>query len=883
MDYGLWTIGEKYFLSPSLPTHPFLSPPTLASFADLALALGFGVQQQVAAAGTIASEEIERRGEKKEREKESTRKDRASCFTTTAPSVTDEHDDHLRFQLNDSSWLKEPPHCTERVLRREVSTTPQYSLGSPTADPTNTGKLELPSISQVDPQGPAGVPWYTTQPGHRSLTVSDRLPDIHLSQTGPLNAPLATRPSRGASFDSSSNHSNSAPSLTSSYSSIDTGLGIKTPPSAGSPEASSVLFSKDQPQYFQEAAYSGSMNQSHPYMDNQHPHLTSGPSYAPHQQTSGMSHYQYPTQASTAYAPAQSSYGQYYGGVTSPHPVGHPVSVSMGTQLLPLPTMGATAHPQHSYGAPGGHAQGYSQGNFDTTGQVAPPGVKPRVTATLWEDEGSLCFQVEAKGVCVARREDNHFINGTKLLNVAGMTRGRRDGILKSEKTRHVVKIGPMHLKGVWIPFDRALEFANREKITDLLYPLFVHNIGALLYHPTNSSRTNAVMEAAANRTRRPDKGVQGGIQVGPGTQPAGLHHHHSMSGHMPSSQVGRPIHPERAHTFPTPPTSASSVIGSQSNSYDWNSQNMNGSVQAPQPLAIDTGLSNARSLPNTPVATPPGSSMPNMQPYQAQQPYDSKPVYSAAPQQQSQYATQQQNMARFGQPLSNPYVKSEMPPPSRTAGTSSEGDHPEIKQDPYSQHGTDQVGHGGADEETNHEHDNNDYSNDGNNAYNANRASYNYNTANVLGVLHGESTHLSPEQVSGSPHTNGSGRVTPRNASASQPQWNTGYSTPPRANQASSLYNVNDSRGAVANGHTGVDNYPTSGYSSNAVNGTSMSLKRSREDEDLDYKPRGASGTDIESLKRRRSGRENSIGAMSAYDQSSLTRPGNTIIPRLR
>lgn len=41
-------------------------------------------------------------------------------------------------------------------------------------------------------------------------------------------------------------------------------------------------------------------------------------------------------------------------------------------------------------------------------------------------------------------------INGTKLLNVAGMTRGRRDGILKSEKVRHVVKIGPMHLKGVW-------------------------------------------------------------------------------------------------------------------------------------------------------------------------------------------------------------------------------------------------------------------------------------------------------------------------------------------------------------------------------------------------------------------------------------------------
>lgn len=50
-------------------------------------------------------------------------------------------------------------------------------------------------------------------------------------------------------------------------------------------------------------------------------------------------------------------------------------------------------------------------------------------------------------------------INGTKLLNVAGMTRGRRDGILKSEKLRHVVKIGPMHLKGVWYGTAATLFF----------------------------------------------------------------------------------------------------------------------------------------------------------------------------------------------------------------------------------------------------------------------------------------------------------------------------------------------------------------------------------------------------------------------------------------
>ena len=64
--------------------------------------------------------------------------------------------------------------------------------------------------------------------------------------------------------------------------------------------------------------------------------------------------------------------------------------------------------PGHQPYGPANGAPGHSypsQQPFDTTGQIAPPGMKPRVTATLWEDEGSLCFQVEAKGVCVARRE----------------------------------------------------------------------------------------------------------------------------------------------------------------------------------------------------------------------------------------------------------------------------------------------------------------------------------------------------------------------------------------------------------------------------------------------------------------------------------------------
>ncbi len=125
-----------------------------------------------------------------------------------------------------------------------------------------------------------------------------------------------------------------------------------------------------------------------------------------------------------------------------------------------------------------------------------PSTLRPKITTTFWEDESTICYQVEVNGVSVARREDNNFVNGTKLLNVVGMTRGRRDGLLKSERIRDVVKIGSMNLKGVWIPFNRAAEMANREGVYDALYPLFVPDIKGVLesigiwHNPTNSTGT---------------------------------------------------------------------------------------------------------------------------------------------------------------------------------------------------------------------------------------------------------------------------------------------------------------------------------------------------------------------------------------------------------
>ena len=138
------------------------------------------------------------------------------------------------------------------------------------------------------------------------------------------------------------------------------------------------------------------------------------------------------------------------------------------------------------------------------------------------------------------------------------------------------------------IPYDRALNFANQENITELLYPLFVHNIGALLYHPTNSGRTNAIIDTY--NARKASKAAANGRSA-----------HNPMN--QPLPEATRRPNLERSHTFPTPPTSASSVRGSQSNSYEWDHGTMG---ESSKPLNIDTGLKSRRSLPSTPASTPP-------------------------------------------------------------------------------------------------------------------------------------------------------------------------------------------------------------------------------------------------------------------------------------
>lgn len=476
----------------------------------------------------------------------------------------------------------------------------------------------------------------------------------------------------------------------------------------------------------------GYMETHHPQMAHGHPH-TGAPSYSPYPQTPIM------TPSMSTYPQTAPGYHYAYGApvTTAAHHAGH------YSHPMALPTMTQTQAAPPSY-AP--HTP-------DTTGQIAPPNHKPKLTGTVWEDEGTVCFQVEVRGICVARREDNCFINGTKLLNVANMTRGRRDGILKSEKTRNVIKIGPMHLKGVWIPFERALEFANKEKITESLYPLFVSNIHPLLAphftHLQTGRQRNESQSGQPQTLRTP--------QSSSAPAPAQLPSNQSMNNSVSNGQSNQPLtaqtpststRPEisRAHTFPTPPTSATSTTGTGQSAaqYNWD-QPGSSSVQ------VDTNINHdVKSLPTTPTTSPPEHPVQSIQ-YHSSQGYEApRPVY-AAPQQNSQYGTNQGMPGQgYGQ----------MQPP---------------RKNDVVQHDRDFAGHGYA------------------------HSGYPYNDGNA------------PPDLKNSPHNTNSGRTTPRSMGAHQSNWQSGYGTPQRQMPSSNLAYV---IGETA--QNGYSSYPNGATSSN-------------------------------------------------------------------
>lgn len=102
-----------------------------------------------------------------------------------------------------------------------------------------------------------------------------------------------------------------------------------------------------------------------------------------------------------------------------------------------------------------------------------------KVFAKYWSTDGIFYYCMKINNVSVCRRSNDSYINGTKLLNAANLTRGRRDGMLKKTKDKFIVRNGIAPLRGVWIPLSVAQDFAKIEGIEDLTYPLLENNLEA--------------------------------------------------------------------------------------------------------------------------------------------------------------------------------------------------------------------------------------------------------------------------------------------------------------------------------------------------------------------------------------------------------------------
>lgn len=368
---------------------------------------------------------------------------------------------------------------------------------------------------------------------------------------------------------------------------------------------------------------------------------------------------------------------------------------------------------------------------------------------------------------------------------------------------------------------------------------------------------------AAADR-RKQDQGQQMRSNSTSHGLPSIHHQQQPAMAQVPGPQTTLPSHSslarpglERAHTFPTPPTSASSVINGMgaSESFNWQGHGMNGQQ----------------------ATTPPGSTLQSLQSYpsSAHGGYDSqRQMYNAPSSQQSPYqsASTSSQDRLYGQAGS--YPKTDMAPPSsRPATTGILADHSEAK--PNGVMSSDQPAHQQPGEEEGEHEQDPEYTHDSG-AYDPTRGSYNYNAP---GGMPNDNSNMPPEMTGSPNHPPASGRATPRTAAQPQSYYqHTGYNTPPRVQQSSNLYSVMSNDRPATNGASTGDVYAPAGempgsinhgYAPRAplLNGSSAGVKRGRDDDE-------ANNAGAVDLKRRKTMMETSVPApvYDAMNQSAST-----------
>lgn len=192
------------------------------------------------------------------------------------------------------------------------------------------------------------------------------------------------------------------------------------------------------------------------------------------------------------------------------------------------------------------------------------------------------------------------------------------------------------------VPFERALSFANQENITEDLFPLFLHNIDALL-SASGAGQPGANVTMNPNiKTTQPSSERQDSTSASEATpQRPRLTQQHSVADTASAHQAPHAIVPnpemprpglERAQTYPHGASHSSSTMGmgNAGSSYEYG-------VSA---MPSGHGPSDSKSVPTTPATTPPDHSGPTMpQQYTSVPAYDTRHSASGHPTQQQAYA----------------------------------------------------------------------------------------------------------------------------------------------------------------------------------------------------------------------------------------------------
>lgn len=79
----------------------------------------------------------------------------------------------------------------------------------------------------------------------------------------------------------------------------------------------------------------------------------------------------------------------------------HPSPTNLSWNTSPPPPL----PPPSRHNSLGGYPSNPILNNNSQLPHMSTPMQRPKLTTTVWEDEGTVCYQVDAKSVCVARRQ----------------------------------------------------------------------------------------------------------------------------------------------------------------------------------------------------------------------------------------------------------------------------------------------------------------------------------------------------------------------------------------------------------------------------------------------------------------------------------------------